>query len=107
MPTNSAHPLHTNRLSVTAALAACALFLVLILFLRPSPTPTTPDLSDVPESDQWKYTAEGRAKHLAELQAHEQGVINSYSWVDQTKGVVHLPIERAMELVVLEHNPKH
>lgn len=29
--------------------------------------------------------------------------LRGYSWIDRTKGVVAVPIERAMELVVAEH----
>lgn len=100
MPTNTSHPLHKHRLSVTAALAGCALFLVLILLLRESPATVKPDLTDVPEADQWKYTDTGRAKKLAEVRANEVGQAGAYGWVDQTKGVVRLPLERAMELTV-------
>ncbi len=32
--------------------------------------------------------------------AEQQAVLNSYGWVDQFAGKVHIPIERAMELVV-------
>jgi len=30
-------------------------------------------------------------------------VLHSYRWIDQPNGVVGIPIERAMELVVREH----
>ncbi|HUJ95233.1 MAG TPA: hypothetical protein VLW84_08225 [Terriglobales bacterium] len=30
---------------------------------------------------------------------HEEDTLNSYGWVDQQAGVVHIPIERAMQLV--------
>ncbi len=100
MPTEPAHPLHASRLSITAALAGCALFLVLVLFLREQSPAVAPDLADVPESDQWKFTADGRAKKLTEIRAKEQEQIASYAWLDQPKGTVRLPIERAMELTV-------
>ena len=105
MPTETAHPLHASRLSITAALAGCALFLVLVLFLREPPAVVKPDLTDVPESDQWKFTAEGRAKKLDETRSREQGQAASYAWIDQSKGLVRLPIDRAMELIVLETKP--
>ena len=39
---------------------------------------------------------------IDELHAHEQQVLTSYGWVDQQKGIVHIPIDQAMELMVRE-----
>ncbi len=36
---------------------------------------------------------------VAELHAREDLLLNYYSWVDPSKGIVRIPIERAMELV--------
>ena len=41
-----------------------------------------------------------RARNLADLRAAENAVVDSYGWVDASKGVVRLPIERAMELTL-------
>jgi hypothetical protein len=40
-----------------------------------------------------------RAKALAELRAAEAEALASPAWIDQAKGIVRLPIERAMMLV--------
>lgn len=37
---------------------------------------------------------------LAALRAREAARLSSYGWVDRQTGVVHIPIERAMELLV-------
>jgi hypothetical protein len=37
---------------------------------------------------------------FAAFRARERGVLDSYGWVDKDKGVVHIPIEEAMRLVV-------
>jgi hypothetical protein len=37
---------------------------------------------------------------LQAKRAQEQAWLHSYGWVDEAAGVVHIPIERAMELVV-------
>lgn len=37
---------------------------------------------------------------LAALRAREAARLSSYGWVDRQAGVVHIPIERAMELLV-------
>ncbi len=43
---------------------------------------------------------------LAETRAKEQAAATSYAWVDQSKGVVRLPIARAIELTVRDHAKK-
>jgi hypothetical protein len=37
---------------------------------------------------------------LTELRAKEDAELGSYGWVDRKKGIVRIPIDRAMELVV-------
>jgi len=39
---------------------------------------------------------------LAKLKAQQEALLHSYRWIDQNKGTVAIPIERAMELVVKE-----
>jgi hypothetical protein len=39
---------------------------------------------------------------LVELRAREDAQLGSYAWVDKEKGIVQIPIDRAMELVVRE-----
>ena len=41
-----------------------------------------------------------RRKDLAELNAQAKDVLENYAWIDQTKGLVRLPLARAMELTV-------
>lgn len=66
----------------------------------------TANPADFAEEQRWKLTPEGRAKALADLQQKEQAQAGSYGWVDQSKGVVRLPIDRAIELTVKEHARK-
>ncbi len=42
---------------------------------------------------------------VANLHKREDLLLNNYSWVDQSKGVVRIPIERAMELVAQQGLP--
>ncbi len=51
-------------------------------------------------------TPEERKALLAENRAKEQAAASSYAWVDQSKGVVRLPIARAIELTVRDHAKK-
>ncbi len=47
-----------------------------------------------------------RRKALAELNAQAKDALENYAWIDKTKGLVRLPVARAMELTVNEwQNP--
>ena len=37
---------------------------------------------------------------LKKMREEEDAVLSSYGWVDRQNGVVHIPVERAMELLV-------
>ncbi len=39
---------------------------------------------------------------LQQLDANQIELLNSYGWVSEADGVVHVPIERAMELIAAE-----
>jgi hypothetical protein len=43
-----------------------------------------------------------RKKYLTEIRAAEADALNNYGWVDQAKGLVRLPVNRAMEVVLDE-----
>jgi hypothetical protein len=43
-----------------------------------------------------------RYKNLQETRAAEAEALNNYGWVDQGKGIVRLPIQRAVELTLQE-----
>jgi hypothetical protein len=40
------------------------------------------------------------AADMEKFRAHEKKILSSYGWVNRTAGVVRIPIERAMDLVV-------
>jgi hypothetical protein len=51
--------------------------------------------------------AQARERALGEVRASEKALLMHYAWQDQTRGIVRLPINRAMELTVLEYqNPE-
>ena len=64
--------------------------------LGPPPTPfeqaralpPLPQLQANPESD------------LEKLREKDQQELNSYGWVDRTRGIIHIPIDRAMDLLL-------
>ncbi len=45
-------------------------------------------------------------EQLQQLRAEEKSTLESYGWVDRSKGVVRIPVERAMELVAKRGLPK-
>ena len=53
--------------------------------------------------------AQTRLKNLADLNSENQKILTQYHWVDKTQGVVGIPIDRAMDLVLvqLQSNKPH
>ena len=45
-----------------------------------------------------------RTKNLAELREVNAKRLGGYGWIDQTKGIIFIPIARAMELEIAELN---
>jgi hypothetical protein len=61
----------------------------------------------IPNVDQ--VAAETRVKNLADLNAQNEKILMHYHWIDKSKGVVGIPIDRAMDLVLseLQSNKPH
>ena len=82
--------------TIAAVIGGFALFALIVALAylpqRPAPIP------------QGALTPAERYQRLSEMRAKEAKQINSYGWVDQQKGVVQLPIDRAMELTIQELN---
>jgi len=70
--------------------------LVWIVFLQKQAIPTST-----------AQTREERMKNLAQLNADNQKILTTYHWVDKAKGIVGIPINRAMELVLKDLAAKH
>ena len=83
------------------AVAVIGGFLIFVLILVIAYLPNKP--APLPEGTK---TPEERAAILSELRAKETAAATSYGWVDQTKGVVRLPLERAMQLTIEELQQK-
>jgi hypothetical protein len=54
----------------------------------------------IPDVEQ--VAAEARLKNLADLNADNQKILTHYHWIDKSKGVVGIPINRAMDLILTE-----
>jgi hypothetical protein len=93
-----------------AAIFGCfALFLLLVYFAylpHRAPAPSTVAAEGAPDDLAWKATHDTRRAVLLELQTKQQTQAKNYAWVDQPKGVVQLPLDRAMELTVQEINAR-
>src|ERR1700737_4474591 len=52
---------------------------------------------------------EKRLKTLADLNSENQKILTQYRWIDKAKGVVGIPVDRAMDLVLadLKANKPH
>jgi hypothetical protein len=92
-----------NRISLSViitCLVMILLFVGLAIFL-------VSQRENIPTVDE--QTAEVRLKNLAELNAENQRILTQYHWVDKNKGVVGIPINRAMDLVTaqLQANKPH
>jgi FtsZ-interacting cell division protein ZipA len=53
-------------------------------------------------SDYEETRAKKRMEKLKSVREEAETALNSYAWVDRNKGVVHVPISRAMELTTVE-----
>ncbi len=92
--------------TLLAALACFVIFLVVLIlaYLPQRRAAAEVDLARIPAEEQWKYTPAGRQAHLAEMRAREQAAQTTYAWIDRGKGVVQLPIDRAVELTIRDLN---
>jgi hypothetical protein len=70
--------------------------LVWIVFLQKQAIPTSTE-----------QTRAERVKNLAQLNADNQKTLTTYHWVDKSKGIVGIPINRAMELVLKDLAANH
>jgi hypothetical protein len=91
---------HRSRSSwptVVAVLAACLIFAALVWQMKKYTQPA-------PAVDQARKAE--RAKVRADLTAAETEALNNVGWVDQTKGLVRLPIAEALKIAEREwQNP--
>ena len=78
---------------IVTGLVMILLFSGFVIFLI-SEGESIPNVEDV--------HAQARLKNLADLNTENQKVLTQYRWVDKSKGVVGVPIDRAMDLVLAE-----
>ncbi|WP_404420906.1 hypothetical protein [Nibricoccus sp. IMCC34717] len=85
-------------ITLLAVIGGFAIFLLILVvaYLPQKPGP-------LPEGQR---TPAERAALLAELRGKEKTAATNYGWVDQSAGVVRLPIDRAVELTLVDINAK-
>ena len=81
------------------AVAVIGGFLIFALILTIAYLPNKPEA--LPQGTK---TPEERAAILRDLRAHEAEIANSYGWIDQSKGIVRVPIDRAVQLTIDDYN---
>ena len=79
-----------------AILVFCLFSVVALLWVRMVPKTETYD----------QKRAAFRLKTLQELRVEDEKKLGRYSWVDEKKGIVQIPIERAEEIVMAELKTK-
>jgi hypothetical protein len=101
-----ARPRPVGIVTVLAIFLCFAAFLIVIHFAyHPTPLLQAIDVpgDKLPPDQAWNATPEARLDYLQELRAKHEKQLSSYAWIDRKKGIVQLPIERAMELVVQKY----
>jgi hypothetical protein len=102
-------PRPVSLIAIVAIFACFALFLVPVRLLYVRHQPPAPQ-NEAPEQLSkdlaWKATPGSRRAYMLELVAKQEKQAASYGWVDRKAGIVQVPIERAMELVVQDYSAK-
>lgn len=95
-------------LLITVVIIHIAVGLLFKLFASPERETFAAELPVVPPHEQWPQPAQQISPHedLNAFRAKENQFLHSYGWVDRSNGVVRIPIERAMELVIHENANK-
>ncbi len=98
-----------------STLAVAGIFVLLAIFgvlarsyylptLPAEPQNEAPD--HLPKDLAWRATHDSRRAYLLSLRQKQADQAAAYGWVDKANGVVQLPLDRAMDLVIQENAPK-
>jgi hypothetical protein len=87
--------------TLLASYALFHLFSVSLARVRPQPSPLSYSREPPPEPRLSVKSGE----ELAAMRAEETKILNSYDWVDRDKGVVRIPIARAIEIIAQKGLP--
>lgn len=84
--------------TLAAAIGGFAIFLLILYIAYLPQKPAT--------LSQGSKTPAERTATLSDLRAKDKSATTTYGWIDQSKGVVRLPTDRAVELTIRELNAK-
>lgn len=88
------------------ALFAAGFFVVRHYYRPTAAAPFVAAPENMSKDLEWKATRDSRRATLQDLRDTQAKQGGAYGWVDQKAGVVHLPIERAMELTAQQYSRK-
>ena len=106
LPANSPRPVSSFVALLVLALSAAVLVVVWRFYQPVTVAPQNATAENLPKDLEWKATPASRLATYAALRDQQIKQANSYAWVDQKAGIVQLPIDRAMELVVQQYGSK-
>jgi hypothetical protein len=98
--------------AIMAVFVGFAVFLIPVYFgyVRHRPPavfiPESVAAENLSPDQRWQATPQSRLAYLLDLRAKQEKQLGSYAWLDQKTGVVQLPIDRAMDLVVQQYGSR-
>jgi hypothetical protein len=92
-------------------ITGCFLIFGFVLYVayvpsRPKQVDPAANLSPAQRQELNQLSPDERIQRLADLRTKEAKGVAGYDWVDKEKGIVRLPLDRAIELTVQELQPK-
>lgn len=88
--------------STFAVVASVFIYIALVPWhcAGPAPAAIVPATKIPPVPNPLLQTDETARTDIKTMLKQQLGALNSYGWVDKSKGVVHIPIEKAIDLTV-------
>lgn len=103
---NPARPVSLFTIAFLFVLFASFVYVVRKVYTPSAMAPQNALAENASKDNAWRATSESRRATLVEVRDEQAKKAGSYGWVDQKAGVVHLPIERAMELTAQQYGAK-
>jgi hypothetical protein len=94
---NSSSHVESKGSFLPTLLAVIGFFAIFLIIMQVAYVPNV-----APVAGTGLKTPEERKAILAELNGKNQTAATSYGWVDKEKGIVRIPLERAIELTIKE-----
>jgi hypothetical protein len=85
-------------LAIGTSLIGLIIFIMFRLLATSAPSAAVNPLAIEPQVPPAPRVREDPSRELIDLRRYEDQQLSTYGWVDRQAGIVHIPIERAMEL---------